>query len=678
MSGSHIAGPSHLSRSATMRTIALVAIAAAVLLVPALVFSGGTAPLARAPSAHVHPALARSASGHPLSNSTTCYDLNKTVCVQVVPPATGVSPSPDIIPSPGNHSSSVLPNATDSISLYIRATWNIVYPGALTMGPHSPISLNVTGVLWNGDPYYSIFDNSVWHSRSSSDAYYQLVPNVPVNSTWPYVWQVTFWNRSSVGTPSWFAGMNINWWIYLVSRGTGNTYYGWASPSFSYTVAGAWPSSPYPQAAQYGGANASTTDLSIRQVPLQPNWNDTVHITLSTTSADQQTRATIGATSLYVQERLANGAPYLSATFNFPVTVVGTTGATTTSVAIPSGYSQISGVQVSYWITSSDTALNEIDQITTPLFNYAIHSNGSFQNGQFANDLLLTTTPTQVELGGPPTPVVAPGQNVTITIQSRSAGASILTAVVDYTFTYNATGEVSNGQAAFVRNNSTTMHVVLPPFPLGSLVSFTVLAWDYQMLLDVSRAYTFETPTLAVLVPEIPANLTFFTVFVYDNSTANWVNGATVQIQDPTAYVNSVSTTQFGIAYPNETSARWTPLLVPANVNYNISVFDRAFIPAGDQVASQISVNLYATHAMANQGTLAQTDHYTVIQEGAGIFFYLNTSAPGPLFSPSSGTVVPLSAVLGLAGAFLGAIIIVPWWLNIQARRKAEEKRVTL
>ncbi|MCI4346771.1 MAG: hypothetical protein L3K07_08505 [Thermoplasmata archaeon] len=677
MSGVHFAGPGDPVRSTRSRRIALVAIAAALFLAPALLLTGSASSVPSSPLSHVHPSLARSALALPLGNST-CYDLNKTVCVQVVPPATGVPPSPNIIPSPGNRSSAVLPNATDSIQLYIRATWNIVYPGAVNVGPHAPIALNVTGVLWNGDPYYATFDHSIWNSRSSTDPYYQLVPNAPVNVTWPYVWQVTFWNRSSVGTPTWFAGMSINWWIYLVTRGTGNTYFGWSSPSFSYTVAGAWPSSPYPAALQYGGANASATDLSIRQVPLQPNWNDTVRITLSTTSADLLTRATIGATSLYVQEKLANGAPYQSGTFNFPVQITGTQGASVTTVAIPAAFSQISGVQVSYWITSSDTALNEIDQITTPLFSYTIHDNGSFQNGQFANDLLLTTTPTDVELGGPPTPVVAPGQNVTITIQSRNAGASILTAVVDYTFTYNTTGEVAQGQVAFLRNNSTTMHAVLPPFPLGSLVSFTVLAWDYQMLLDVSHVYTFETPTLTIIVPEIPLNLTFFTVFVYDNSSGTWVNGATVQIQDPTSYVNSVSTTQFGIAYPNETLSRWTPLLVPANVTYNISVLDRSFVPPGGLAAGLISVNLYATHAMSNQGTLAQTDTYTVIQEGPSIFFYLNTSAPGPLFSPASGTVVPLSAVFGLAGAFLGAVLIVPWWLNIQARRKAEEKRVTL
>jgi hypothetical protein len=678
MSRSRGAGRSLFGSASSARRIALVSFTAALFVLPVFLFVGGSASLPATPLVRSHFAGVHATGVMRSANSSTCYDLNKTVCVQVVPPGTGTPASPNIIPSPGNRSSSVLPNATDTITLYVRATWNIVYPGAVNVGPHAPIALNVTGILWNGDPYYSSFDHSIWNSRSSTDPYYQLVPNAPVNQTWPYVWTVTFWNRSSTGTPSWFAGMSITWWIYLVTKGTGNTYSGWSSPAFSYTVAGAWPSSPYPGATQYGGANASATDLALRQVPLLPNWNDTVHITVSTTSADQLTRATIGTTALFVQERLPDGAPYQNGTFDFPVTITGTLGVDSTSVAIPSAFSQLAGVTVTYWITSTDTAANEIDTVTTPQFTYTIHDNGSFQSGQFANDILLTTTPTQVELGGPPTPVVAPGQNVTITIQSRNAGTSLLTAIVDYTFTYNSTGEVAPGQVSFSRNNSTTMHAALPPFPLGSLVSFTVLAWDYQMLLEVSHAYTFETPVLSVIVPQIPVNLTFFTVFVYDNSTNSWVNGATVQIQDPTSYINSISTTQFGIAYPNETFSRWTPLLLPANVTYNVSIFDRSFITAGDQFASTISVNVYATHAMSNSGTLAQTDHYTVIQEGPAIFFYLNTTAPGPLFSPASATVVPLAAVLGLAGAFLGAIIIVPWWLNIQAKRKAEEKRVTL
>ncbi|MCI4334591.1 MAG: hypothetical protein L3K04_03050 [Thermoplasmata archaeon] len=629
-------------------------------------------PPVHAAGPHVDAALHPASAVRPAA-SGSCYDLNSTVCVEVQ------AGSVNIVPSSGNRTASLEPNATDTIVLQIHSQWQIVWPGLVNQtGPRSPIALNVSGTLWNGDPYYSAADYSLWHSRQATDPWWQTAPNAATNVTWPFVYQVTFWNRSSAGSPTFFAGMSITWWIYLVTRSTGNIYHGNAMPAFHYTVAGAWPESPYPAAVQYGGQNASTDDLALKQVPLQPNWNDTVHLTLTTTGLDSSTRASIGSATLYVVESRPNGAPYQNGSFVFPVTVSNGAGATSTAVAIPNSYSQITGLTVSYWVVATDTAVNELNQIMTPAVNYTVHGNGSFQSGQFGNDILLTTTPTDVELVGPPTPQVAAGVNVTVVIQSKSVSASILTALLQYTFNYNATGEVAHGQVQFARNNSTTMYAVLPPFPVGVIVNFTVLAWDYTMLLDISRQYSFETPTFSTIVPIIPPSLTFFTVLVYDNSTATWVTGAIVQIQSTSGYVNSISTTQFGIAYPNQTLSRWTPLLVPANQTYNVSVLDRGFIPAGESSSPVVSVDLRATNPMSYTGTLVQSDHYTIVQEGSSLFFYLNTTAAGPLFSPSNPSSISVPAVLGLVAAFVALAIVLPWWIAIQERRKAEEKRVTL
>lgn len=651
----------------------LTALALVALLVPSLGLAGATLATAHAPAAalvHVSsPRASPAAAVHP-SSASTCYDLNNTTCVQATPG------SPDIIPSPGNHTSAELPNATSSIVVTIRSMWMIVPPGVVNVtGTRSPITLNVTGVLWNGDPWYSQYDDSIWHSRSLTDPYFQASP-ATVNTTWPYAYQVTFWNHTTQNQPIFFAGMTISWWIYIVTRSIGNIYTGHVMrPTFSFTYAGAWPSSPYPYAAQYGGPQAALADVTIHQVPLQPNWNDTVHVSLGLTGLDSITGATIGSATLFVDERRANGAVYENASFAFPVTVVSGQGAVKTQVSIPHGFAGIVGLNVTYWIVAYDTAQNEIDMITTPTFSYTVHGNGSFESGQFGNDILLTTTPTDVELHGPPTPVVAAGQNVSITIQSRSASASILTAVLQYTFTYNATGSVAHAQASFSRNNSTTMYATLPGFPISATVNFTVLAWDYNQLLDISPQYSFITPEFNRFVP---ANLTFFTVLVFDNGSSTWVNGATVQIRDPSGFVNSQSTTYFGVAYPNETLSRWTPLLVPANVTYNVSVLDRSFLPDGATAASAVSIEVKAVNPMVFIGTLTQSLHYSIVQEGSAIYFYLNTTPIGPQFATANPSSVPLTAVLGGLAAFAAMAVVLPWWVRIQERRKAEEKRVTL
>jgi hypothetical protein len=607
----------------------------------------------------------------PASNTSVCYDLNNTTCVQAAPG------SPNIIPSPGNRTSATLPNTSQSIVITIRSTWRIVPLGVAvnTSGPRAPIALNVSGVLWNGDPWYSVYDDSVWHSRSATDPFWET-SNQTGNKTWPYTYAVTFYNKTTAQQPIFYAGMTITWWIYLVTRSVGNIYKGWVSPSFTYTYAGAWPASPYPSAAQYGGPNAALTDLAVHQTPLQANWNDTVHVSIAATGADSLTYATIGQATLFVEERRADGSPYQNGSFAYPITVTNDVGVVKAQVAIPGTYSQIVGLNVTYWIVAYDTAQNEIDMITTPAFSYTVHGNGSFQTGDFSNDLLLTTAPYYVAQGtASNVPQVAAGQNVSVQIESKSASASILTAVLEYTFTYNATGAVAHGQESFARNNSTTMYTVLPGFPISSEVNFTVLAWDYTMLLDISQQYSFTTPAFNSFVP---TNLTFFTVLVYDNGSSSWVTGATVQIRDPSGFVNSVGTTYFGVAYPNETLSRWTPLLVPANVTYNVSVFDRGFLPAGTTSATPVSIQVRATNPMNFIGTLVQTSYYEIVQEGSAIFFYLNTTAIGPQYSPSNPTSVPLSSVLGLLGASAAAVLVLDWWLRIQARRKAEEKRITL
>lgn len=605
---------------------------------------------------------------------TSINPLN-SVCVSAV------NNTPAIVPTAPNFNASVEPKCSLDMYLWIHSERDLTWTqngGSPHQGVHSPLALNVTATLWNGDPFYSQYDDSTWHSAGPTVPWWVVPANAPINTTYPYTYQLVFKANSSTGQPNFYPGMTITWWIYFVNLSASNVYSHWHSASFTFTCSGAWAKSPYPLAYQYGGSNASAEDLNVSHNPLAPNWNDSVRVKIQTTSFDAVSGATIGKASLDVVATYPNGAPYHNLTLQFPVTVTnGTQGAYFSSVTIPPLFSQIAGVRVNYWITSFDTNPDEIDQIITQVYSYIVAGNGSFTSGQFGNDLVLYTFPTSVSLQGSPPPSVNPGQNVSLLLVSKIPGASILTAIVQYSFHYAALHEVVQQQLTFSRNNSTAMWATLPPFPMGSTLNFSVLAWDYTNGLDISPPYVFTTLTQAQMIPRILPSLTFFTVFVYDNGTGTWVSGATVRIQNPSAFVNSVGQSAFGISYPNQTFNPWLPLLIPANVSYNISISDARFQPTGTS-SGTVYVHFLAAHQLVYFGTLRQEPDYVVIQEGASIYFYLNSTLAGPLFSPPNPSTVSIGAVLGVAGGFGALAITLPWWARIQERRKAEEKRVTL
>jgi hypothetical protein len=181
----------------------------------------------------------------------------------------------------------------------------------------------------------------------------------------------------------------------------------------------------------------------------------------------------------------------------------------------------------------------------------------------------------------------------------------------------------------------------------------------------------------------VAGNSSFFYVFVYDNGSQSWVSGAKVQIQGPNGFVNSVSNTTLGVAYPNATRTPFIPLLLPANASYLVTVVDPWFVPPGARSTTPINVTVVALHSMTLRQSLQQGANDLVVLEGNSILFYLNATPPMPTVSPSvqSGipsSVVPAAAVFGFLGATIALAFIGPWWIAIRRRRKEEEKRVTL
>ena len=94
-----------------------------------------------------------------------------------------------------------------------------------------------------------------------------------------------------------------------------------------------------------------------------------------------------------------------------------------------------------------------------------------------------------------------------------------------------------------------------------------------------------------------------------------------------------------------------------------------------------LTINIYATNAMRVHATLAHGDDYIIVEEGNSIYFWVNGTVPATVFSPgagSSGAGFELAALFALVGTAVMAVVLYRWFDQIQKRRKAEERRVTL
>lgn len=419
--------------------------------------------------------------------------------------------------------------------------------------------------------------------------------------------------------------------------------------------------------------------MAVSQTPLRPNFNDSVRITIGTTPGDLVTGALIGGAYVNLVEYAPDGALLTTETQTFPVSVAGGIGAIESNVTISALLARTPGALVEYRVTAWDTNTYGPDQIETGLYNYTVNGNGSFVSMIFADDLNLTSTPGGISVGGVPAQVAA-GQPVHLLLTSKNAGTSIYSAEVVYSFSYGVTGETVTQEVQMHRDNSTNFNGTLPAMPVGATVTFQVYAWDFDQTRDVSGVYSYSTPTLASLVPNVPSNSTFFVVYVYDNGTDTWVSGASVQFVNPSGFVRVDATTFDGVAYPNETGRAFVPLLLQAGSTYQIYVNDSSFHPGGIGVPPSVEYTFYAPHNLTGEAVLANGGDYEVAESGTALFFWLNQSASSVTYSAPAllSTPTVLAAGIGLAAFSLGIIPLVMWYSRIQARRLAQERRITL
>ncbi|MFI5414637.1 MAG: hypothetical protein ACHQ16_03105 [Candidatus Lutacidiplasmatales archaeon] len=618
----------------------------------------------------VAPAAGQPAAPAPSDNGSfnpNCAKITATVCVSIAS-----SNEPNIVPAAG-YFASAEPSPKADLTLIIKSRFLLNQTSAPHMGPNSPIALNVTGTLWNGDLYAGFNSSTVWHANNGSWW------SGPVNHSgqdksygWWYTVTISWSNN---GVPNFFAGETVTWWIEITNQ-TGNVYTHTESSKFQFTYEWAWPFSPYPGSQQYAGANATFADVNVLVHPAQPNWNDSVRVVVNTTAANlAPVNATLGSALIKFNETY-NGATVAHTIFRMTVNVSGNIGATTASFVIPASYAQLAGAVATYQLFVTDVPG---DQLVTPVYSYSVGGNGTWTSGTFTDDLGVTSAPNSVASAAGTAVTLQPGSPVNITITSLNAGTAVNAAELVEYFSYPAINEKVIANLPMHRVSSTIFQGTLPGVPIGSFVNFTIDAWDFDQHQLVSPQYSYVTPSFTQYVPFVPGNASFFYVYVYDNGTHQWAPNVTVIVKGPAGFYNSIANTTYGVAYPNASQQPQVPLLLAANETYLIIVTDPSFVPTVGGIPKVIEANVTAYHTMTARQTLVAASNYVVVQEGSSILFYLNATPPPPSPSPSAQpSGIPVAALVGLLATIGTAVPLYLWWRQIRARRKEEEKRVTL
>ncbi|MHB1932540.1 MAG: hypothetical protein ACYCPV_06105, partial [Thermoplasmata archaeon] len=174
----------------------------------------GGAPLGIAPASAPTPAAAVASSGTPTPFNPPCLTIYTGICVSIADRG-----EPQVVPIAPSFFSAVQPNVSTNLPLYIKSATPLNWTNAPYSGPDSPIVLNVTGVTWNGNPFYSPYDGSVYHSSSLS--YWQGPSYVPSNRTYPWWYLVNISAYSRTGQLNFAPGMTMTWSIGLTFNNSG-------------------------------------------------------------------------------------------------------------------------------------------------------------------------------------------------------------------------------------------------------------------------------------------------------------------------------------------------------------------------------------------------------------------------------------------------------------------------
>ncbi len=385
--------------------------------------------------------------------------------------------------------------------------------------------LNVSAIGWDGEPVSGLdpSEPGTWRFEISDDGHEAT----------------SLLNNVKYFPP----GTVVTWNVYLINYTQHMTY---ASQNYSYEVSGAWHYNNSYEDAFYRNVEM---DISPE---LPPNAWDPVTITIQSRYDDVEIAHAILDMSYENETMEGEGSlPFRNVD---PVEGI-------EQVTIP-GYP--AGTRIDFSIRAWDDPDDSSREIRSKDFNYTVSWGNTWEFMGFEDNIELTTDPDGVADRVTET-IVDIGESVNITIESKDSEVPIEMAVIEYKV--GAEGvEAQEGQDIFNEISSTKWYYEIDGLAPGIKVEFQIRAYDVMRDDIVSSIYRYEVSQIPL---EIPEEVTFFYITVFDGEKNEYVPGADVTIKNET-WIWEGQTNAMGIAYPTEMNT-----LQPRYIHYgtyNITV----------------------------------------------------------------------------------------------------------
>jgi hypothetical protein len=417
-------------------------------------------------------------------------------------------------------------------------------------------------------------------------------------------------------------------WTFPVNAGPGNPP---AQASWIYYVEGPWVSPDF-----NSSVNITTTPNIFGNPSTDPNPDQTLQVTLSAIAPPGLSVGTIPQGLCYF--KVTKGG--LSTSSSIPFGPVNQTNVSLTQAIGPYPGAEVS-FNITLWLPWEGGA---IDRLYSPnyQFNWSTKGGWWFPNENLTSNLELNAYPSILP---PASGQVPAGQPINVSIHEPIENVTIASAQVDYIFQQGL--GTHQGSLPMKNVNANTSRVIIPGLPPGSSVTFFVIAKDIYGNPVFSQNYTYSaTSSLAAGIPP-GHNLFFFEAL--DVAGTGLVPSVNFTISNAT-WTESRVGTSMGFAAPLLANSSSYLALTWGSYTLSIVAFGRTWS---------------TTVVLAQNST-----PFTLV--------YYVASGPIPEETSSALPLLPISGALGVIGAAVATIFVVPWFRERRERIEAEQRRVTL
>ncbi len=275
-------------------------------------------------------------------------------------------------------------------------------------------------------------------------------------------------------------------------------------------------------------------------------------------------------------------------------------------------------------------------------FNWSDQGGWTDPSGGLTSNLWVNMTPSLSGLG--PSPVLAAGVAVNVSIHSPTPNVTIGSAAINYRYT-DANGE-TDGVLPMAAAGPSTAYAVLPGLPPGGAVTFSIIAKDIHGNLVASGNYSYrEAAPLGVsLAPGY--GLFFFEVIDV---------GANQLVPNVNFTIANDTWSEKGVGYPLGFAG-------PRPIT------GAGYLPVAFGVYS-VTVTAFG-QSQTWSGTVSDQNPFVVL-------FYLTSRPVGATYAaPIVGLSLP--AGLGILGAAIAMVPVRNWFKERRAKAEAEQRRITL